>query len=144
MAEFTEQVASPWPAEQTFDFMADVRNFQQWDPGVKHAVQVEGTVPALGAAYDVTVGGIGGDMVLRYRIVEFDRPRRVAIEELTPSLRSYDAIDVVAQGDRSVVDYHARISMRGLLRITEPVMGIVLGRIGRRAEDGLRRRLQSV
>ena len=92
MAEFTEQVASPWPAEQTFDFMADVRNFQQWDPGVKHAVQVEGTVPALGAAYDVTVGGIGGDMVLRYRIVEFDRPRRVAIEALTPSLRSLPVV----------------------------------------------------
>ena len=36
------RVRSPWPPERAFAYMADLRNFAEWDPGVKASRQVEG------------------------------------------------------------------------------------------------------
>ncbi len=42
MARYTVTVRTPMSPEDAFDFLADLRNFEEWDPGVERAEQVEG------------------------------------------------------------------------------------------------------
>lgn len=42
MARYTVQVSTPKPADEAFAYMADLRNFAQWDPGVKEVEQIHG------------------------------------------------------------------------------------------------------
>jgi hypothetical protein len=66
-------------ADEAFTYMADLRNFASWDPGVVRSEQVAGNGLGPDAAYDVTVRNGGRDMTLRYEVVEYDPPRRVKV-----------------------------------------------------------------
>ena len=57
MARYKTTVRSPWTADKAFEYMADLRNFAEWDPGVSASKIVEGGAPGLDAAYDVKVTG---------------------------------------------------------------------------------------
>ena len=45
MARYTVSVDTPMPADEAFTFMADLRNFAQWDPGVTNVEQLAGDGP---------------------------------------------------------------------------------------------------
>ncbi len=75
--------------------MADLRNFEKWDPGVTHSRMVEGTEPGADAAYLVKVKGA----VLRYETKEFLPHSRTVVEAVSKLLRSYDIIEVEPSGD---------------------------------------------
>lgn len=138
MARYITTVRSPWSPDDAFDFMADVRNFQHWDPGVSSSTLVEGTAPGIGAAYDVSVTGT----TLRYVTREFDRPQRTVVEATSRLLRSYDVIAIVPQADGCEVTYDALLELNGVLRLADPLLGLVFGRIGDRAAAGLAEALE--
>ena len=37
MAKYVTTIRSPRSQQEAFDFMADLRNFEDWDPGVQSA-----------------------------------------------------------------------------------------------------------
>ncbi len=141
MARIATTVESPWPPDQAFAFMADMRNFEQWDPGVKSVRQVEGDGPGPNAVFDVTVGGIGRDIVLRYRTLEYLAPQRVVLEASNSVLTSRDVITVEPRGEQSAVVYDADLFMNGMYRVGQPFLRLMFPRIVSRAAKGLRRRL---
>lgn len=145
MAHYRTSVRTPWSPEQAFDFMSDLENFPAWDPGTKRAVCVAGTAGEADAAYDLTVKGVT-DTVMRYEVVAFDRPSRVEARSTTGVLESVDVITVApdrparkgSSSTGSIVTYEADLRLRGLLRLADPILGLVFGRIGDRAAEGLR------
>ena len=145
MPHYRTAVRTPWSRHQAFDYLADLRNFADWDPGVKRSVQVTGDGVSRGAAYDVTVGSVGRDLVLRYEIVVLDPPGRIEVRAETGTLVSVDIMTFEAtDGDGCVVTYDADLSLKGLLGLANPVLGLVFGRIGDRAAVGLRTALEGV
>ena len=143
MPHYRTTVESPWTTEQAFGYLSDLAHFADWDPGVKRSVQTRGTGPARGAAFAVTVGGVGRDLVLPYEIVGFDPFERVEVRAETAALRSVDVMTFAATAAGGcLVTYDADLTLRGLLRVGSPVLGLVFGRIGDRAAGGLRRVLQ--
>ena len=42
MAHYLTKVRTAWSPEKAFTYMADLRNFANWDPGVRKVVQREG------------------------------------------------------------------------------------------------------
>ena len=138
MARYTTTIRTPWSAERAFDYMADLRNFEKWDPGVRSSRLVAGTEPGLGAAYDVTVTGTE----LRYKVTEFVRPTRTVAEAESARLRSYDVIDIAPNGSGADVTYDATLELKGLFRVVEPVMRIIFRRIGDKAGAGMARALE--
>jgi len=42
MARYRTTVRTDRPPSDAFAFMADLRNFEHWDPGVRRATQVDG------------------------------------------------------------------------------------------------------
>lgn len=135
MARYTTSVTTRWSPEDAFDYMADVRNFARWDPGVTRVAVVEGAAPP---AYDVEVKSGPRSMTLRYEVVASDRPQRVLLRAETGTLRSVDEIRIEPAAPGAVVVYDAELTLLGLLRFADPLLRLAFGRIGDRAAAGLR------
>jgi hypothetical protein len=143
MARYLTTIETPRSAPDAFAFMADVRNFADWDPGVRRAALVLGDGPGPGAAYDLDVRAGPGTMTLRYEVVEWDPPRRLVLRAETRTIRSIDEIRVVAAGSGARVVYDADLTLLGAARVANPLLGVAFRRIGDRAARGLRVALRS-
>lgn len=138
MARFSTKVATPWPAEEAFAYMADLNNFARWDPGVRTVTQIEGTGGGPTAVFDVTVASVPKDMVLTYRTVEFHEPKEVLVVARNRLFTSEDRIRVTPTGAGSLVEYDAELRLNGVLGLADLGLRPVFRRIGDRAANGLR------
>ena len=147
MARYNTTIHTPWSPDRAFEYMSDLRHFADWDPGVTRAVQILGQSPGLGSTYDVTVASPGRDLTLRYETVAFDAPRRIKVRAQSRTLVSVDVITVAPVAPDgpggAAVTYTAELSLRGLLGIASPLLGLAFNRIGDRAARGLRHALEA-
>lgn len=137
MAQYTVHVRTPRPPADAFEFMADMTNFEDWDPGVERAVQAQGAGVGPDTAFDLDVKGPVGSLTLRYEISEFDAPNRFVATARSSTLTSIDAISVRPDGEGSIVTYEAELTLNGPLRVADPLLGLAFDRIAGRAADGL-------
>ena len=144
MARYVVHVLSPRSPAEAFEYMADLSNFAEWDPGVERAEQVEGDRPELDAAFDVRVKAGAGSITLRYRITEYDAPSTFVARAQNLWLTSLDTITVVPSESGSLVTYDADLTLNGLLGLLDPVLGLGFNPIGDRAAAGLIRALDGV
>ena len=142
MARYVDTVNSPWLPDAAFAYMADARNFAEWDPGVKSSTLVRGDEPGPGAAFEVIVNAGPRAMTLTYEIVEWEPPRRLVLRAETRSIRSNDTVLIDATTSGSAVTYDAELNLRGMLRLFDPLLGLSFRKIGDRAAAGLRRVLE--
>jgi hypothetical protein len=138
MARYVVHVRTPMPAAEAFEYMADLRNFAEWDPGVDRVEQVTGNGAGPGAAFDVAVKVPGWTMTLRYDTIAFDdaSTTMTAFAE-NAWLTSEDTIIVESDGDGSIVTYDAVLRLKGLLGLSDPLLRLTFGQIGDRAAAGL-------
>ena len=143
MARYVVQIQSPRSPESAFDYMADLDNFAEWDPGVTAVTQADGDGPGPDAAYDVSIKTGPRDLVLRYRLVEYQPHSRAVARAESRLLTSNDIITVEPDPDGagSLVTYDAELTLNGPLGLLDPVLASVFGKIGDRAAAGLLRAL---
>lgn len=139
MARYSTKVSTARTPQEAFAYMADLRNFVEWDPGVRAVTQVEGTGGGLDAVFDVTVAAPGRDLTLRYVTEEYDAPRNLLVVARSLVFTSIDRITVEPDGTGSVVTYDADLRLNGPLRIGDLGLRLVFDKIGDRAAAGLRR-----
>jgi hypothetical protein len=139
MAKYKVSVESSKSVEEAFAYMADLRNFANWDPGVLTVTQVAGDGGGPESSFDVAVKSVGGGTVLRYETVEYDEPGNLLVEARNSKFTSIDRITVVAKDEGSIVTYSAELLLNGCLSPLNPLLGLVFNRIGDRAAAGLRR-----
>lgn len=144
MARYVTKVRTARTPQEAFAYMADLRNFAEWDPGVRAVTQVEGSGGGLDTVFDVTVAGVGGDLTLRYVTEEYDPPRNLVVVARSLAFTSVDRITVEPDGTGSVVNYDADLRLNGLLRIGDLGLRLLFNSIGDRAAAGLRRVLAPV
>lgn len=139
MARYHMRLRTDRPAVEVFAYLADLRNFADWDPGIASSEQVTGSGPGIGAAYDVDASG----SVLRYEVDVFDPPHRIRAHARNRWITSIDTISVAVDGRGSIVTYDADVRLNGVLRIGDPIFGLVFNRIGDRAREGLTEKLEA-
>ncbi len=139
MARYVTTVRSAKTPREAFAYMADLRNFAEWDPGVKAVRQVEGSGGGPDAVFDVTVVAPGPDLTLRYVTEEHDAPHNLLVVARSSVFTSIDRITVEPDGTGSVITYDADLRLNGVLRIGDLGLRLVFGQIGDRAAAGLRR-----
>jgi carbon monoxide dehydrogenase subunit G len=144
MATYVTTIATPRTSADAFDYMSDLRNFEAWDPGVRSVTQISGTGGGPDAEFDVVVDAPGGGLTLRYRTIEWDRPRSVTVKASSRMFTSLDRIVVEPNGDGSLVTYDATLTLNGPLKLLDPLLKPFFGRIGGRANRGLLRVLDGV
>ena len=135
MAQYVVRIRTPLSPGVAFAFMADLTNFERWDPGVVRAEQVAGVRPGPDAQYDVTVKGMRKP--LRYVTNEYEPTTRVVVQARSRLLTSLDAITVEPDGDGAVVTYDARLTLNGPLGIADGIVAGPFGRVAERAATGL-------
>ena len=139
MARYVTTVRSAKTPREAFAYMADLRNFAEWDPGVKAVRQVEGSGGGPDSVFDVTVVAPGPDLTLRYVTEEFDAPHNLLVVARSMVFTSIDRITVEPDGTGSLVTYDADLRLNGVLRVGDLGLRLVFGQIGNRAAAGLRR-----
>jgi carbon monoxide dehydrogenase subunit G len=141
MARYRTTIRTDRTPADAFAFMADLRNFEEWDPGVQRATQVDGSGGGPDATFDVVVDAPGGGLTLRYVTTEYDEPRRVVVRAESKMFTSLDRIDVEPDGGGSVVTYEAELTLNGALGVFDVLLRPVFARIGGRADTGLQQAL---
>ena len=137
MARYVVTVRSPQSPNEAFAYMADLRNFAEWDPGVVAVEQVEGDGAGPDSVFDVTVDGVRDPMTLRYETTLYDAPTTIVARAESSTLTSLDTITVEPDGDGSLVTYDAELTLGGALRFADPILGVAFKRIGDKAAAGL-------
>jgi len=140
MARYQGTVISTRSAEETFDYLADFANTPAWDPGTAEAERLDDDPVGLGSGFRLGVR-VGSRVVpLEYRIVAYDRPRRVVLLGESDTVRSEDTVTVTPAADGgSILDYRADLRLKGRAALANPVLPVAFDRIGDRGVQGLRR-----
>ena len=126
--------------EDAFAYLSDLARFDEWDPGIRRAEQVEGDGPGQGAVYELEASGT----TLRYVVDLFEPPRVVRARARSTFISSVDTIGVEPDESSpgSIVTYDADLTLNGLLRVGDPLLKLAFDRIGDRAARGLAEKLE--
>lgn len=143
MARYVTTVRTARTPQEVFAYLADLRNFAEWDPGVKAVSQVQGSGGGPDSVFDVTVAGLVGDLTLRYVTEDYNAPHNLLVVARSAVFTSIDRITVEPDGTGSVVTYDADLRLNGVLRVGDLGLRLVFGYIGDRAAAGLRRVLDA-
>lgn len=138
MARFMVTIRTSRSQQDAFDYMADLRNFREWDPGVRSVRQINGSGGGPHSSFDVVVsGGRSRELTLRYETKKYESPRLVLIEAKSRMLTSTDRISISSESDACLVTYHAELKLNGPLQWAGFMLGPMFKRIGQRAVPGL-------
>ena len=142
MAHYVATVPSTMSAENAFAYMSDLRNFGEWDRGIKKVEQIKGDGPGLGAICDITVRGAGGrDDVLRYETLEFESPRTILVKGRNNKFTSIDRVTVTPTENGCDVTYDATLTANGIYFFMNIALAKVFNKVGDAAIAGLRKKL---
>ena len=143
MASYTATVSSTQPPDEVFAYLADFRSVAEWDPSVRTAVHVNGGDPIeLGAIFRVTIKTALSEVVLDYRTIGLDRSDMIVLRGENNSMVSLDTITIRDDGHGgAAVTYDAKIELKGLRKLADPLLGLAFKRLGDKARDGLRGKL---
>jgi dehydrogenase/reductase SDR family member 12 len=143
MARYRTTVDSSRPVEETFHYLADFSNAEEWDPGVTEGERVGDGVVGTGSRFRLVARFLGRDVPMEYEITAFESPHRVVLEADEHTVRSVDEIRVeTAEDGGTRVTYEADLRLKGPLGgVLDPLLGVIFRRIGDRADAGLRQTL---
>jgi uncharacterized protein YndB with AHSA1/START domain len=143
MARFSGTVNSPNSADEVWRYLADLRSIREWDPSVEDARLIEGEPGTAGARYELDVRFVGRTVTLAYETKEADPPHRVTFEAEKDGMSILDEAVVVPAVAGSRATWTGTLRLSGARRVLDPVLQIAFGRLGKRAENGLRERLNA-
>ena len=135
MARYVTTVRTQKAPSEVFEYMADLRNFAEWDPGVRRVAQVSGNGGGADAEFDVTVTGT----TLRYRTEVYSPSAELLVVAKSRTLTSTDRVSIRVEHGATLVTYDADLRLHSVLGLADPLLKLAFRRIGDRAAAGLRR-----
>jgi uncharacterized protein YndB with AHSA1/START domain len=141
MARYVGTIPSPRSAEEVFDYMAMFSKVTEWDETAAEAWPIDGNEPGPGARFHVLVRWMGREIPLDYEITEYERPRRIVIRAENSTAVSEDTVTVRETSDGCELTYDAKLTLKGAIRLIDPILGFAFRRLGDSAAAGLRREL---
>lgn len=143
MATYEDTIQSSWTADETFGYLAEFSNAEQWDPGVLEGSQLDPGPVRAGTRFRIVVPFGGRWLALIYHVTSYSpRDRQVVLEARSRLLRAVDTITVTppaagpsAKG--SAVHYRAEVTLRGPFGLADPLLARGFRAVGDRAAKGL-------
>ena len=140
MIVIEREVAVAATPERVFDYLADFRTTEEWDPGTVRTVLLEGD-GGVGTTYRNTSRFSGRETELIYVVEEFSRPDRLVLRGQNRTVVARDTMTFRSQAHVTRVTYRAEFRLKGLARLAEPFLRKPFERLGEEAEEGLRNAL---
>jgi len=142
MAHYRATIDTDHGSEEVFAYLSDFSNAREWDPGVVEAERVTGQEVGLGTRFSLIARFLGRHNQLTYRIVEFQPPRSVTFLGENRSVVSRDRIVFEPGAAGTRITYDAELTMKGLFKFLDPLLGLAFKRVGDRAVVGMSRVLE--
>ena len=140
MAQYVTTIPSSKTPAEAFAYMADLRNFAEWDRGIIRVEQIKGSGAGLGTIFDITVKGMGGkDSVLRYETLEYDEPTNILVKGRNWMFTSIDRVTIVPTATGCDVTYDAILTANWIIAPMNLLLGRVFNKVGDTATRGLRK-----
>lgn len=141
MAHYRGTVTTGWTPEQAFAYLADARNFAEWDPGTEHSRLENATEPGPGAVFAVKVHVGPPTITLHYMTVRYEPSARVTLRAVHPTMELVDDITVDVVDGATTVTYDATVTLRGIARVFGPLIDRGFTKTAEKGANGLRERL---
>lgn len=141
MPHFNDDVQSSMTKTELFDYMADFSNAEEWDPGTNSARRRDDGAIGVGSKFELVVEFAGRETSYMYEITEFDRPNVVVVEAESDALHLIDTMTMAESGAGSVLNYDARLNLKGWRKVSTPVMAVLFKRLSEKGRQGLEREL---
>ena len=141
MTTLHERIATRLPIDESFAYVADFANAQEWDPGVATAERLDEQPVRLGSRYRLGVRLGRRVAPMEYRVSVFEPPTRVVLVGSGSGVSAVDEISFERSADGTIVDYTADIRLGGVLRLIQPFLGRAFANLGRNAVEGMQREL---
>ena len=129
------------PLEEVFAYVSDFSTTAEWDPGVRSAHQLGSEPIGEGTRFTVEVLFLGRVLPMEYEIIAYDPPHRVELQGTNSNSTARDIITFEAVQERTRITWFLDIELHGPVSLLQPLMGLPLRRLGRKALDGLAARL---
>jgi NAD(P)-dependent dehydrogenase (short-subunit alcohol dehydrogenase family) len=136
-----ESIDSPRGVRECFYFAADFRNLPAWDPSTASVRKLTPGALGKGGEYDLVVSFGPQRLPMRYRVLEFDPPRRIVLRGEGEALSAVDEIRFQPLASGTRVIYTSDITLKTVSRLTEQALKPIVGLNSRRSMAGLRRAL---
>ena len=142
MAHYNASVDTPRPLEEVFAYLSDFSTTAEWDPGVVEAEQLTEPPIREGSEFRLLARFLGRETPLTYRVVEYDPPKAVTVRGESASVVSLDRMTFEPAGEGTRITYDAKLSLKGPMKLADPLLALAFNRVGDRALAGLRKTLQ--
>lgn len=140
MIVIEREVAVATTPERAFDYLADFRTTEEWDPGTVRTVVVAGE-GREGTTYLNTSRFNGRETELTYVVEEYARPDRIVLRGENRTIVARDTMTFRSEAHITRVTYRAEFQLKGLARLAEPFLRRSFEHLGEEAEEGLRNAL---
>lgn len=142
MAHYQASIDVQQPRDEVFAYLSDFSTTQEWDPGVVEAERLNNQPVQAGTEFRLVAEFLGRKNELTYRIVEYEPPHAVTFLGENASVVSRDRITFEPSADGGThVTYDAKLDLKGVLKIADPLLGLAFNRVGDRALAGLTQKL---
>jgi Polyketide cyclase / dehydrase and lipid transport len=143
MTRYHATISSRHPAPETFGYLATFSHAAQWDPGVLAGEQLDQGPVGVGTRFRLVVPFLGRRLPLIYQVTGHIPDREVVLDARSRLLRATDRIIVAPDRAGSSVSYQADVTLRGPLRLLDPLLRRGFRAVGERAAAGLARALSA-
>ncbi|TCC02533.1 SRPBCC family protein [Kribbella soli] len=126
--------------EHVFDYLADFRTTEEWDPGTIRTVLLQGD-GGEGTTYRNTSRFNGRETELTYVVEEYARPSKIVLRGENRAIVARDTMTFRSEAHITRVIYRAEFQLKGLARLAELFLRRSFERLGEEAEDALRNAL---
>lgn len=130
------------PVNEVFDYTADFNNIEEWDPGVSSSSQLDDGPVGVGSRFELGVSFGTRRIPMTYEITEYEPNERVVLIGKGEQIEAVDDIRFEDRDGKTEVDYTADLTFHNYVKYFAPFMGPVFKKVGERAVDGLKERLE--
>jgi carbon monoxide dehydrogenase subunit G len=138
MARYKATLETQLSSEATFAYLSDFANTEEWDPGTVQAERVGEGPLGEGSEFRLVAAFLGRKAVITYRLIAYDPPNAVSFRGENPTVTSMDEVTVAPTGTGTLITYNAELTLKGPLKLADPLLALAFKRVGDRALAGMR------
>ena len=138
MAHYEATLETQLPGEEVFVYLSDFSNTEEWDPGTVQAERVGESPVGVGSEFRLVAAFLGRRSTIGYRVIEYDPPRTVSLRGENSTVIALDRVTVAPTGTRTRITYDARLTLKGPLKLADPLLALAFKRVGDHALAGMR------
>ncbi len=138
MAHYQASLDASRSPQEAFAYLSDFSTTAEWDPGVVEAERLGDGPVGEGTEFRLLARFLGRETPLVYRMVEYDPPAAMTVRGENASVVSLDRITFEPLSDGTRITYDAQLTLKGAMKLADPLLALAFKRVGDRALEGLR------